>query len=246
MNDPRMERFIEHVGRLAEGAGLPLIAGRVLGVLLITARPLDAAEIAERLKISQASAAAIGRLLESVDLIRRGDTLGKQSTEWRVQSDSCSSLLILWIRRMRNTQKAARTISNAATPAMVDPRYLARIERFCGCAILEAERVLSSWERDIPYSTGRRSQRPGTPATAANSEVIDQCAAAPPRRSGRQGRSDGYVFERPTAVEHSGSPCSIFDSRRGARHTRLAAAAVSASGRTLPAGVRARRCRTRR
>lgn len=48
-------RFIEAVGQHTEMFGLPRIAGRTFGLLLIAPRPLALEEIAEILKVSRAS-----------------------------------------------------------------------------------------------------------------------------------------------------------------------------------------------
>lgn len=64
-------RFIEQLGRLAEGEGLPRIAGRMLGSLMLNAESCSLEQLAVQLNVSRASISTNGRLLEGLGLIQR-------------------------------------------------------------------------------------------------------------------------------------------------------------------------------
>src|SRR5690554_2530342 len=46
-----VEEFVERMGLVAEGDGLPRIAGRIMGLMVIEGGPLSFAELAERLGV---------------------------------------------------------------------------------------------------------------------------------------------------------------------------------------------------
>lgn len=64
-----VEEFVERMGLVAEGEGLPRIAGRIMG--LIEGGPLSFAELAQRLEVSRASISTNTRFLERLGVIER-------------------------------------------------------------------------------------------------------------------------------------------------------------------------------
>ena len=66
------KHFIEDVGLLLEQSGLPRMAGRILGLLLICNPPHQSpSELAEKLHASKGSISTMTRLLTQMDLIER-------------------------------------------------------------------------------------------------------------------------------------------------------------------------------
>jgi DNA-binding transcriptional regulator GbsR (MarR family) len=70
-NDQAIEQFIERVGLIAQVDGLPRIAGRIMGLLVIYGGPFSFAEIAKRLQVSRGSISTNRRLLENLGVIER-------------------------------------------------------------------------------------------------------------------------------------------------------------------------------
>ncbi len=69
-HDPRERHFVEEVGLLLEQVGLPRMAGRILGRLLVCQPELQSsAELAEYLVASKASISTTTRLLVQIGLI---------------------------------------------------------------------------------------------------------------------------------------------------------------------------------
>ena len=66
-----LARFIEGLGLYFEEFGLPRIGGRLLGLLMITDRPLPLDEIASRLLVSRASVSTNARLVVATGLVER-------------------------------------------------------------------------------------------------------------------------------------------------------------------------------
>jgi len=67
--DP-FENFIEQMGLITQSDGGPRIAGRIFGLLLVEGRPFALHEMADRLKISRASASTNARMLAERGMLR--------------------------------------------------------------------------------------------------------------------------------------------------------------------------------
>jgi DNA-binding transcriptional regulator GbsR (MarR family) len=63
--------FIEGMGLYFEDFGVPRIAGRLLGLLLVTNRPLSLEEVATTLGVSRASVSTNARLILATGLVER-------------------------------------------------------------------------------------------------------------------------------------------------------------------------------
>lgn len=66
-----VEEFIERMGLIAEGDGLPRIAGRIMGLIIIDGGPLSFTELAEQLAVSRGSISTNTRFLEHLGVIER-------------------------------------------------------------------------------------------------------------------------------------------------------------------------------
>jgi DNA-binding transcriptional regulator GbsR (MarR family) len=66
-----IEQFVERVGLIAQTDGLPRIAGRIMGLLVIYGGPFSFAELATRLQVSRGSISTNSRLLENLGVIER-------------------------------------------------------------------------------------------------------------------------------------------------------------------------------
>ena len=69
--DRIVETFIERLGLVAQAEGMPRIAGRIMGFLVIYGGPFSFAELAERLQVSRGSISTNSRLLEDLGVIER-------------------------------------------------------------------------------------------------------------------------------------------------------------------------------
>jgi DNA-binding transcriptional regulator GbsR (MarR family) len=164
-------RFIEQIGRLAEGEGLPRIAGRMLGVLMLETRGCSLDEVARQLRVSRASISTNGRLLHGMGLIQRVTLPGDRRDYWHVP-DASRSLLQVGIRRMRVMQTAIREMREAASaPALTESR-MSQIEELYEEVIARADRLLASWQvagrrikrrRAAPAPVGTAAIRPRQP-----------------------------------------------------------------------------------
>ena len=80
-------RFVEDVARLLIPWGVPPIAARLYGHLLLCPSPVSLDEITEDLGISKSSASVAARLLESFTLARRQSEPGTKRALYAVADD---------------------------------------------------------------------------------------------------------------------------------------------------------------
>ncbi|HUN96001.1 MAG TPA: hypothetical protein VMU69_07150 [Bradyrhizobium sp.] len=81
------QRFMEDVARLLVPWGVPLVAARLYGYLLLCPRPVSLDRITEDLGISKSSASVAARLLESYTLSRRHREPGTKRALYAVADD---------------------------------------------------------------------------------------------------------------------------------------------------------------
>ena len=86
--------YVEEWGLLFEGSGLPRMAGRILGSLLICEpEHQSAAELVESLSASKGSISTVTRLLERFELIERVSLPGDRVTRFRVKPEAFTALM---------------------------------------------------------------------------------------------------------------------------------------------------------
>lgn len=88
-----IDEFIERLGLVAQADGLPRIAGRIMGLLVIYGGPFSFAELAERLKVSRGSISTNTRLLENLGVIERVAKPGQRQDYFQIRSQPYVELL---------------------------------------------------------------------------------------------------------------------------------------------------------
>jgi len=125
------ENFIEQMGLIAQGDGLPRIAGQILGLLLIETEPFSFSEIAQRLAVSRGSVSTNTRLLESLRVIERVSKLGQRSDFFQLAKDPYAKLLEGVAQRMTKSIAILKS-TRKALPAenMQSANKLLELESF--------------------------------------------------------------------------------------------------------------------
>lgn len=106
---PGAVEFIERMGLLAQGDGLPRIAGRLMGLMVLHGGPLAFGDLAERLQVSRGSVSTNVRLLEGMGVLERVTKPGERGDFFRLADDPYGRL----IEGVR--QRAAKGASLAAS-----------------------------------------------------------------------------------------------------------------------------------
>ena len=108
------ERFIEAMGLAHEEDRLPRIAGRLIGLLILSPEPMRFDHLAERLRVSRASISTNTRLLENMALIQRVTRPGDRRDYFQITEEP--GLLLRIVDRYRARQAMAQEMQQAVVP----------------------------------------------------------------------------------------------------------------------------------
>ena len=145
MHDP-VDDFVERMGLLMEQEGLPRIAGRLIGFLLLHESAFSLDELAERLQVSKASVSTNARLLEQAGILERIGSPGDRRDFYRMGPGA-------WERTLRAAQRKWKTMmatfdeTAAALPPEMEAgkRRLEEAKRFHALMIDGIDRLLADW-----------------------------------------------------------------------------------------------------
>lgn len=96
-----VQAFVERVGVMMEGHGLPRIAGRLYGFLLLHEEPYSLDELAEMLQVSKASVSTNARLLEQHGLLELTSAPGDRRDFYRVGANAQERMIRAAERKFR-------------------------------------------------------------------------------------------------------------------------------------------------
>src|SRR4051812_44132042 len=125
----RTAAFVERMGLLWETEGLPRIAGRIFGYLLVQPEPRSLDEMACALAVSKASISTDARRLEQLRLIERTARSGDRRDYYQIAPDAPAQMLALRLERMRHFENAFDGLLQRADLHPVADARLTRFER---------------------------------------------------------------------------------------------------------------------
>lgn len=103
-----VEHYVEEVSAVFEQGGLPPMAGRILGWLLISDPPHQtAAELATALDASSGSISTMTRLLEEEGLVERIRLPASRSRYYRIRRDAWTEMLHRNVEYVKAVQEVA-------------------------------------------------------------------------------------------------------------------------------------------
>ena len=109
MNKAELETidcFVEQLGLIAQADGLPRIAGRILGLMVIHGGPFSFSELSTKLQVSRGSISTNTRLLENLGVIERMTRVGERQDYFKLHANPYIEL----IRGLQNRMKKASLI----------------------------------------------------------------------------------------------------------------------------------------
>ena len=143
------DRFIERMGLAVEEEGLPRIAGRLMGLIMLEGGPFSFDELAERLQVSRASVSTNTRLLEARGVIERVSRPGERQLYYRVADDPYLALVNTVLRRKRRMQELIRDALQELPEERKEPRQrLRRLHRFHEIVIRNLENTIEEWTEE--------------------------------------------------------------------------------------------------
>lgn len=130
------DAFIETMGRHFEEEGIPRIAGRLFGLLMVTEDPCSLDDMAERLQVSKGSVSTNSRLLEQWGVIERVTRPGDRRDYYLVAPDMDARILE---RQMEHVARLRERLREGLASLPAPPEGIR--ERF-GSAIHMQDRTL--------------------------------------------------------------------------------------------------------
>ena len=121
------ERFIEKMGMLFEADGASRTAGRLMGLLMLSAEPYSLEELAERLRVSKASVSTNARALERYGTIERVTRPGDRRDFYQIAD---TMPVELTARRIEHVTRMRDLISDACPTELVCGQVQDRLESF--------------------------------------------------------------------------------------------------------------------
>ncbi|HYD53310.1 MAG TPA: MarR family transcriptional regulator [Gemmatimonadaceae bacterium] len=122
---PWAATFVETMGLLWEGEGLPRIAGRIFGFLSLQTEPCSLDDLALALGVSKASVSTDARRLEGLGLIHRVGVPADRRDYYTVVPDVPARMLAIKIEQLQRFETAlAPLIEAPELPAVVKARIM--------------------------------------------------------------------------------------------------------------------------
>lgn len=161
-----ISNFVERMGLIAQADGLPRIAGRILGMMIVHGEPFSFAGLAERLQVSRASVSTNTRLLESLGVIERTGVPGQRQDYFRMRPHPYGRMLQGYVERMRQARELVDETQAALPPQYGGARdRLDELDAFYEMLIESFENVVEKWEAREKASPRRQTDRAdGQPA----------------------------------------------------------------------------------
>jgi len=146
-----VKKFVEEVGIVFEQTGLPRMAGRIFGWLLISDPPYQSpSELAEALMASRGSISTMTRLLTQLGLIERLGMPGERHAHFRIGSDAWKHLMgrgledeIRMFRQL--AQRGLATLANQTHPSR---KWLEEMHDVYAFLEREFPALLERWEQE--------------------------------------------------------------------------------------------------
>lgn len=142
--------YIEEWGLLFEQSGLPRMAGRVLGWLLVSDPPEQtAAQILEALSASKGSISTTTRLLERFGLLERVSLPGDRRTHFRVAPEAFTTMMEDKLRSVSTWKDlSARGITLLGGAGRRRTRRLQAVHGFYAFLEREFPALIRQWRKE--------------------------------------------------------------------------------------------------
>lgn len=143
-----VEEFVERMGLMLEAEGMPRIAGRLFGFLIIHEEAFSLDELAEQLQVSKASISTNARQLEAHGVLERISSPGDRRDYYRMAPDAWEGML----RHAQDKWSAMRVLLTASAASLPEEMESARArlieaEQFHLLLLDGLERMTERWGR---------------------------------------------------------------------------------------------------
>ncbi len=163
--DPARRHFIEEMGLRTEEDGLPRIAGRILGLLLLEDEPKSLDDLCDALEVSKTSASTNARLLERIGMLVRVSRRGDRRDFYRVAPDAPDRILGQvkgrMMRILATFDKALAELARDEGTAPDAGGRLREMRDWYAFLLGEMDGVLERWHRQRAAHTSEAARSSG-------------------------------------------------------------------------------------
>lgn len=147
MDDTEIE-FIEQLGLMSKNDGMPRIAGRIYGLMLLREGPLCLDDIAELLQVSKGSVSTNARRLERMGILERTGKPGDRKDYYRASPDAIEGSFERARQRMESMlQLLETTLPRLPDDNDVAQQRLRKMRNWHAFLLQEMEGLLQRWEQ---------------------------------------------------------------------------------------------------
>lgn len=106
-------RFIEQMGVISQGDGLPRIAGRMIGLMVFDGQAYSFGDLAIELQVSRGSISTNARILEQFGIIERVAKAGDRQDYFQLADDPYANILKGALARSIKSRETVSKTANA-------------------------------------------------------------------------------------------------------------------------------------
>ncbi len=143
---PAVTAFLQRFSSMMALEGLPVPAGRMLGLLFVQGRDLTAEELARQLSISRSNVSTTVRLLETLGLVERFRLPGERKDRFRLPEEPFRPLLGASVVRAVRMRDSVLECREELPPELLPAgERLGDLARFFGFAADWLARMHQEW-----------------------------------------------------------------------------------------------------
>ena len=151
--------FVEQMGLILQAEGLPRIAGRIMGLMIMHGGPFSLTELAAGLTVSRASISTNTRLLEELGVIERTAMPGDRQDYFRLSRQPYARMLRGVVRRMRRAREVVESTREALPQAMNGAQHrLNELDSFYEALIESFVNVIEAWDAKRQPSVSQKRE----------------------------------------------------------------------------------------
>jgi len=128
--DGAVADFVDRMGFIMETDGHSRIAGRMVGLLLLTEGDISLDDLAARLEVSKPSVSINARLLEDKGVLERAGHMGDRRDYYRIADDLVANMMEMRLAKLQRLSDAVVSAKSAAPFSSTS--VLSRLNDFAG------------------------------------------------------------------------------------------------------------------
>lgn len=109
------DEFVEQIAVVFQADGMPRVAGRLFGLLLVSSKPRSLDELAKKLRVSKASISVNARLLEEKGIVERIGRQADRRDYYQIADDILERMLEQRIAKIRRVQRSLADVRAQCT-----------------------------------------------------------------------------------------------------------------------------------